>query len=158
MTATGGFCTAFATSVDDTDEIGAEIFAAELIFPDSDFSGQLCAMGVAAGRCSAEDIVRLKDDTGTTLSYSSLAKRAEIMGFAAPGSLVNVRWRVLAEAMLGEPLYKTARSRPHSIQVAEARLHVRLADHVERGRRDRLARRRRGTRRAREACLHRTFF
>ena len=63
-------------------------------------------MGVGPGRCSAEDIVHLKDDTKTTLSYSSLAKRAEIMGFVPAGSLAKVRWRALAEVTLGEPFYQ----------------------------------------------------
>ena len=91
---------------DDVGEIGAEIFAAELIFPDSDFSRHPCGMGIGLGRCSAEDIVRLKHDTETTLSYSSLAKRAGIMGFAPPCSMVRIRWRALAEKMFGEPLYR----------------------------------------------------
>jgi hypothetical protein len=60
-------------------------------------------MGVGLGRCSAEDIVRLKHDTETTLSYSSLAKRAGIMRFAPPCSLARIRWTALAEKMFGEP-------------------------------------------------------
>jgi Zn-dependent peptidase ImmA (M78 family) len=87
-------------------EIGAEIFAAEFIFPEQDFADALTEMGVAHGRCDAEAIVRLKDRTRTTLSYTSLAKRAEWLGFAPTGSLRTVRWKILAEELLGEPVYK----------------------------------------------------
>src|SRR6202048_968703 len=57
-------------------EIGAEIFAAELIYPEDDFRRDLQSAGVRAGGCVAPDFVRLKYDTRTTLSYSDLAKRA----------------------------------------------------------------------------------
>ncbi|MHB8732279.1 MAG: ImmA/IrrE family metallo-endopeptidase [bacterium] len=87
-------------------EIGAEIFAAEFIFPERDFADTLIGMGVVHGRCDAEAIVRLKDRTRTTLSYTSLAKRAEWMDFALTGSLQAVRWKTLAEELLGEPVYK----------------------------------------------------
>ncbi len=87
-------------------EIGAEVFAAELIFPEQDFIDRLGQMGVARGSCSAEDLVRLKRQTGTTLSYAGLAKRAEFLGFATAGSLARVRWKKLEEQMFGEPLYK----------------------------------------------------
>jgi Zn-dependent peptidase ImmA (M78 family) len=90
----------------DAVEIGAEIFAAELIFPEGDFSAALATMHVAAGQCTAETIVRLKHDTGTTLSYMALAKRAEYLKYAADGSLGNVQWTKLRDQLYGEPIYK----------------------------------------------------
>lgn len=87
-------------------EIGAEIFAAELVFPEEDFSRTLVEMGVALGECKPEDLVRLKQVTRTTLSYSSLAKRAEFVGFVESGTFSHVRWRKLEEEMYGEPVYK----------------------------------------------------
>ena len=87
-------------------EIGAEIFAAELIFPEGDFIAVLKAMGVEEGACTAETIVRLKHDTNTTLSYTSLAKRAEFLGFAPKGSLAKVRWHSIRDSIYGEPIYK----------------------------------------------------
>ncbi len=90
----------------DPREIGAEIFAVELIFPDEDFVRSIAEMRTEQGECSAETIVRLKASTRTTLSYTSLAKRTEFMGFAPPGSFKRVRWKILAEHVLGEPVYK----------------------------------------------------
>jgi Zn-dependent peptidase ImmA (M78 family) len=100
-------------------EIGAEIFAAELIFPEQDFIDWLSQMGVAKGSCSAEALVRLKHETKTTLSYAGIAKRAEFLGFATPGSLAKVQWKKLEERLFGEPLYKQLLRRrraggPHS--------------------------------------------
>lgn len=112
-----GFCS--ESNRKDEVEIGAEIFAAELIFPEEDFCTQLAVMGVAQGQCAAETMVRLKHETATTMSYAALAKRAEYLGFAAKGALQTVKWTTLAEELYGEPLYKRvlrsrARRRPGS--------------------------------------------
>ncbi len=93
----------------DAVEIGAEIFAAELIFPDAEFSEALNKMGVRMGSCSAETLVRLKHETQTTLSYAALAKRAEFLEFANEGAFAKVKWTKLAERMYGEPVYRRIR-------------------------------------------------
>jgi len=100
----GRFCS--ESNRDDAIEIGAEIFAAELIFPEEDFCRQMAAMGVEQGQCAAETIVRLKHETTTTMSYAALAKRAEYLRFAPEDSLQAVKWTKLAEELYGEPLYK----------------------------------------------------
>lgn len=92
-------------------EIGAEIFAAELIYPDDDFREHLKQMGILPGKCKAEHLVELKHSTRTTLSYAGLAKRAEFMNFAANGSLAQVRWKKLEEQLYGPPIYKRFRRR-----------------------------------------------
>lgn len=92
-------------------EIGAEIFAAELIYPEQDFAEHLLELGVQYGACSAETLVRLKRETRTTLSYTGLAKRAVFMGFAQKGSLDGVQWKKLEESIYGEPIYKVLRRR-----------------------------------------------
>ena len=95
-----------ACNQSDPIEIGAEIFAAELIYPDDDFRSDLEQMKVAARQCTPEVLVRLKHETRTTLSYAGLAKRAEFMGFAVEGSLGRVRWKKIEEEIYGEPLHK----------------------------------------------------
>jgi hypothetical protein len=87
-------------------EIGAEVFAAEFIFPEQDFLDALAAVGVTFGACSPEAIVRLKRSTRTTLSYAGLAKRAVFFGLARVGSLDGIQWKRLEETIFGEPLYK----------------------------------------------------
>ena len=92
-------------------EIGAEVFAAELIFPEADFRDWVTDLGVAQGALKPEDLVRLKVQTRTTLSYAGLAKRAEFFHYCPAGSLAKIRWKKLEEQMYGEPLYKQIQRR-----------------------------------------------
>jgi Zn-dependent peptidase ImmA (M78 family) len=64
-------------------EIGAEIFAAELIYPEQNFLRDFEDFNAKC--CTAEILVRLKRSTQTTLSYAGLAKRAEFLGLAPTG-------------------------------------------------------------------------
>lgn len=90
----------------DVIEIGAEIFAAELIFPDNDFKDSLYQMGIRQGECTPETLVRLKHETRTTLSYAGLVKKANFFGFASQDSLQGIKWKKLEEKIYGLPLYK----------------------------------------------------
>ena len=79
-------------------EIGAEIFAAELLFPDKDFVSQMCTMRVGSNQCLPRTLVRLKQKTRTTLSYAGLAIKAERLGYAPPRSLTTIKtWRKFEE-------------------------------------------------------------
>jgi Zn-dependent peptidase ImmA (M78 family) len=95
-----------ACNQSDPIEIGAEIYAAELIYPDDDFRADLEKMNIAPGKCTPEVLVSLKHESRTTLSYAGLAKRAEFMGFAVEGSLDRVKWKKIEEEIYGEPLHK----------------------------------------------------
>lgn len=88
-------------------EIGAEVFAAEMIFPDQDFIQYMRKMSIEEGKCQPEDIVHLKHETNTTLSYQGMAKKAEFLKFALPNSLIKIRWKKLEETLYGLPIYKT---------------------------------------------------
>lgn len=90
-------------------EIGAEIFAAELIFPDQDFKNYLLQLGVRPGNCTAENLVHLKHETQTTMSYSGLVKKATFLGFAPQGAFTAVKWRSLEAQIYGPPIYKRFR-------------------------------------------------
>lgn len=90
---------------DEAIEIGAEIFAAELIFPEQDFIAYMRQNSIAENCCTAEDIVRLKNNTRTTLSYEGLKKRATLLHFAEKGSLDGVKWKLLEKKMYGVPSY-----------------------------------------------------
>lgn len=80
-------------------EIGAEIFAAELIFPDRDFVNHMERMGVRGNQCLPKDLIRLKRQTGTTLSYAGLAIKGERLGYAPSRSLTTIKtWRRLEAA------------------------------------------------------------
>lgn len=94
------------TNYDDPVEIGAEIFAAELIYPEQDFADDLQKYDFKTGECPPEILVRLKNDTKTTLSHTSLAKRCEFMQFAQKDAFKNVKWIKLQESIFGVPFYK----------------------------------------------------
>jgi Zn-dependent peptidase ImmA (M78 family) len=82
------------SNITKTLEIGAEIFAAELIFPDRDFVAQLNKMRIRKDQCLPRTIVELKHRPKTTLSYAGLAIKAERLRFAPPNSLTKVKtWR-----------------------------------------------------------------
>src|SRR5207302_1375777 len=81
-----GFQCQFANVGSDPVEIGAEVFAAELIFPEEDFAQLLATMGVPPNDCTAEQIVHVKHRTRTTLSYQGLVKRAEFLQLAPSGT------------------------------------------------------------------------
>ncbi len=77
-------------------EIGAEVFAAELLFPDRDFIAHMNMMGIRRDQCLPRTLIRLKRKTGTTLSYAGLAKKAERLGYAPAHSLTTIKtWRRL---------------------------------------------------------------
>jgi Zn-dependent peptidase ImmA (M78 family) len=87
-------------------EIGAEVFAAELIFPETAFVQAAMSLNVTQGRVDPAAVIRLKRETRTTLSYAGIVKRLEFLGFIAPGAFATVRWKKLEEEVYGEPLYK----------------------------------------------------
>jgi Zn-dependent peptidase ImmA (M78 family) len=78
-------------------EVGAEVFAAELIYPERDFVDDLCRLlGRIPRKVTAEMLAQLKLRTRTTLSYAALAKRTVLLGLAEGDSFQDVRWRTLA--------------------------------------------------------------
>lgn len=79
-------------------EVGAEIFAAELLFPDQDFIKHMRLLRVGRDQCLPKTLIHLKGKTRTTLSYAGLAKKAERLGYAPPCSLTKIKtWRKLEE-------------------------------------------------------------
>lgn len=92
-------------------EIGAEVFAAEFIYPEQTFAVDITVIGAGSGHCTAEMIVRLKHETRTTLSYAGLAKRAVWLGFADTRTFANVPWKKLETSLYGVPFFKRRRAR-----------------------------------------------
>jgi predicted transcriptional regulator len=91
-------------------EIGAEVFAAELIFPEDDFAAAMCALGVVANACTPEHIVSLKETTRTTLSYLALTKRAIWLGFATGDAFAGVSsWKEIRDRLFGVPFWRRRR-------------------------------------------------
>lgn len=87
-------------------EIGAEIFAAELIYPEQLFLNDLLLLGINKDNFKPEHILELKRSNDTTLSHQSLAKRVMFLKIAPKGSLEDIKWIKLEEAIYGAPEYK----------------------------------------------------
>ena len=77
-------------------EIGAEVFASELIYPEKDFVYDLFRMlrGMPQN-VTPELLTELKRKTQTTLSYAALAKRAVLLRLAEEKAFRDVRWGML---------------------------------------------------------------
>ena len=85
-------------------EIGAEIFAAELLFPDRDFIKHMRLLRIGRDQCLPKTLVHLKHKTRTTLSYAGLAIKAERLGYAPSCSLTKIKtWRKFEELYSGRP-------------------------------------------------------
>jgi Zn-dependent peptidase ImmA (M78 family) len=74
-------------------EIGAEVFAAEFIYPEKDFVYDLIRLlrGMPQS-INPRVLVELKRKTGTTLSYAALAKRCILLTLSDEVAFRNVRW------------------------------------------------------------------
>jgi len=92
-------------------EIGAEVFAAELIFPEGDFVRLAPSFDITRGHVQSRAVINLKRETRTTMSYAALVKRLEFLGFIDPGMFAKIRWKKLEEEIYGEPLYKRLQRR-----------------------------------------------
>lgn len=86
-------------------EIGAEIFAAELIFPQEDFREWLGSLVVCA-HCTEADVVRIKRECRAKVSYQFIVKRLERLGYVNRGEYARTKWVKLEESLHGVPFYK----------------------------------------------------
>jgi Zn-dependent peptidase ImmA (M78 family) len=87
-------------------EIGAEVFAAEFIYPEEEFNSCVERLGIELTKCSAQDVVRLKRECGACVSYQFLRKRLIRLGFATPDVFDGIQFQKLEEQMFGVPIYK----------------------------------------------------
>ena len=97
------------STVDNTREvldIGGEVFAAEFIFPEPDFVAWMQRVGAEPGQATEEHLVRLKHESGTTLSFAGVRKKAEWLGYIPRNAFLKTKWKKLEEQLYGEPLYK----------------------------------------------------
>lgn len=84
-------------------EIGAEVFAAELLYPQQMFLHDIRQLGVSRGQCNVDHILELKHRTDTTLSYAAIVKRAEYLRLAPRGKFSSVKWKKAEYERFGDP-------------------------------------------------------
>jgi Zn-dependent peptidase ImmA (M78 family) len=87
-------------------EVGAEVFAAEFIYPESEFLDRVKSLNIRPGKCSPEEVVRLKRECEACVSYQFLRKRLIRLGFADSQAFDKVQFQKLEEHIYGLPIYK----------------------------------------------------
>ena len=85
-------------------EKGAEVFAAEFIYPEIEFAGHLDPLGLSFR--NASDVVTLKQACKAKVSYKFLCKRLERLGRITLGQFDSVQFQKLEEQILGVPIYR----------------------------------------------------
>ena len=88
-------------------EIGAEVFAAEFIFPEAEFVVVAQQLDLfSKSPLTPEDVVRLKRTAEAPVSYQFLRKRLEFFNMVPKGYFAKVKFTKLEEQMYGVPIYK----------------------------------------------------
>lgn len=88
-------------------EKGAEVFAAEFIYPEDEFLHD--AKKCQPSSWAAEDIIRFKrDHCRAKVSYKFIRKGLERRGLVAPEQFADIKFQKLEEEIYGIPFYKQA--------------------------------------------------
>lgn len=85
-------------------EIGAEVFAAEFIYPEEEFKNDILLLGISTWR--AEDVVRLKRNCKAKVSYQYLTKRLARLGVITSEQFKGVKFRNLEDQIYGIPYHR----------------------------------------------------
>lgn len=86
-------------------EVGAEIFAAEFIYPETEFIDDIQSLGLSKETCSVETIIAAKRAAVPPISYQFMLKRLEWFGIAARGRFKDVQWKKREEEIYGPPTH-----------------------------------------------------
>jgi Zn-dependent peptidase ImmA (M78 family) len=88
-------------------EIGAEVFAAEFIYPEAEFREDLSPLAISVW--DPEAVVSFKRACKAKVSYKFLCKRLERLGLILRGQFATVQFQKLEERLFGVPLYRRHR-------------------------------------------------
>lgn len=88
-------------------EKGPEVFAAEFIYPESEFKGDLDSLGLAVR--DAADVVACKRSCRSRVSYKFICKRLERLQRISPGQFDSVQFQKLEEHIHGVLFYRRRR-------------------------------------------------
>lgn len=89
-------------------EKGAEVFAAEFIYPELEMRALASKLVINQLTCTPEKIVEFKRECSACISYTFIVKRFERFGFIKKGVYVKVHFQKLEEEIYGPPIYKQA--------------------------------------------------
>jgi Zn-dependent peptidase ImmA (M78 family) len=86
-------------------EKGAEVFAAEFIYPESEMLNLLNQLGIKAP-ATMEDVCRLKHECSAPVSFTFICKRLEWLRLSPPGAFAGVQFQKEYYTLYGLPIYK----------------------------------------------------
>jgi Zn-dependent peptidase ImmA (M78 family) len=89
-------------------EIGAEVFAAEFIYPEEEFSDDIQPLQLTAW--DPENVVHFKRDCRAKVSYRFLCKRLERLRLISPGQFRGVQFQKLEYRIYGMPYRRQRRA------------------------------------------------
>lgn len=105
----GGYILCGDYNANELIEKGAEVFAAEFIYPATEFAIDIAHMG--AETWQPEDVVRFKRQTRAKVSYKFICKRLERLNLIVRGQFDSIQFLKLEERMFGTPFWKGRRGR-----------------------------------------------
>ncbi len=88
-------------------EKGAEVFAAEFIYPEAEFAQDLESLDVTVRQAS--DVVEIKRNCKAKVSYHFIRKRLERLGHITAGQFDGVQFQKLEDKIHGVPFYRRRR-------------------------------------------------
>jgi Zn-dependent peptidase ImmA (M78 family) len=85
-------------------EKGAEVFAAEFIYPEAEFAEHIAPLNLSFR--DPADIVTVKQSCKAKVSYKFICKRLERLGRIAAGQFDEVHFQKLEDQMCGVPIWR----------------------------------------------------
>jgi len=90
-------------------EKGAEVFAAEFIYPEAEFVDSLGTLSLKTWQ--PDNVVQLKRQCKAKISYRFICKRLERLGLIRRGQFDSIQFRKLEDRLYGIPFYRHRRPR-----------------------------------------------
>lgn len=87
-------------------EKGAEVFAAEFIYPELEMRQLVGQMGITSRSCTAQTIVEFKRACPACISYTFIVKRFVRFGLCQRETFSKVQFTKIEEQIYGLPIYK----------------------------------------------------
>jgi len=87
-------------------EKGAEVFAAEFIYPESEMKALINQMDITAANVTPQRIVEFKRNASASVSYTFIRKRFARFEICSMEQYKNIRFTKLEEEIYGPPIYK----------------------------------------------------
>lgn len=83
----------------------AEVFAAEFIWPESDFQSNISDFGITKENCTPENVIGFKRAMRIPVSYMFIKKRLEWFKLIDKGSFDKIKFQTLEHKIYGLPFY-----------------------------------------------------